>query len=87
MASTSAPFELVVSWTPGFDPASTQGFAIFRSDSQTGLYRQVGTLLKTSEFHDNVVVKNVTYWYKVVRLDLSGQVSQTSAAASGTLAP
>jgi hypothetical protein len=47
----------------------------------------VGTLLKTSEFHDNVVVKNVTYWYKVVRLDLSGQVSQTSAAASGTLAP
>jgi fibronectin type 3 domain-containing protein len=87
MASTSAPFELVVSWTPGFDPASTQGFAIFRSYSQTFLYRQVGTLLKTSEFHDNVVVKNVTYWYKVVRLDLSGQVSQTSAAASGTLAP
>jgi chitodextrinase len=86
-ASTSAPFELVVSWTPAFDPVSTRGFAVFRSDSQAGLYRQVGTLLKTSEFHDNVVVKNVTYWYKVVRLDLSGEVSQASAAVSGTLGP
>jgi chitodextrinase len=86
-ASTSAPFELVVSWTPAFDTATTQGFAVFRSDSQAGLYRQVGTVLKASEFHDNVVVKNATYWYKVVRLDLSGQVSQPSAAVSGTLGP
>jgi len=86
-ASTSAPFELVVSWTPAFDSTTTRGFAVFRSDSQAGLYRQVGTLLKASEFHDNVVVKNATYWYKVVRMDLSGQVSQPSAAASGTLAP
>lgn len=86
-ASTSAPFELVVSWTPAFDAAKARGFAIFRSDSQSGLYRQVGTLLKTSEFHDNVVVKNVTYWYKVVRLDVSGQISQPSNAVSGTLGP
>jgi fibronectin type 3 domain-containing protein len=86
-ASTSAPFELVVSWTPAFDPAGTRGFAIFRSDSQFGLYRQVGSLLKTSEFHDNIVVKNVTYWYKVVRLDVSGQVSRPSVAVSGTLSP
>jgi chitodextrinase len=86
-ASTSAPFELVVSWTPAFDPASTIGFAVFRSDSQAGLYRQAGTVLKASEFHDNVVVKNATYWYKVVRLDLSGQVSQPSTAMSGTLGP
>jgi fibronectin type 3 domain-containing protein len=86
-ASTSAPFEVVVSWSPAFDPATSQGFAVFRSDSQAGLYRQVGTVLKTSQFHDNVVVKGVTYWYKVARVDLSGQVSQPSAAASGTLGP
>src|SRR5262249_27319221 len=55
-ASTSAPFELVVSWTPGFDPANSRGFAIFRSDSQFGLYRQMGSVVKTSEFHDDVVV-------------------------------
>ena len=86
-ASTSTPFELVVSWTPAFNAATTQGFAVFRSDSQAGLYRQVGTVLKASEFHDNVVVKNVTYWYKIVRLDISGQVSQPSTAVSGTLGP
>jgi hypothetical protein len=45
----------------------------------------VGTVLKASEFHDDVVVKNVTYWYKIVRLDISGQVSQPSTAVSGTL--
>jgi hypothetical protein len=86
-ATTAAPFELIVSWTPAFDPATTSGFAVFRSDSQNGLYRQMGTLLKASEFHDNIVVKNVAYWYKVVRMDLSGQISPPSAAASGSLAP
>lgn len=84
-ASTSAPFELVVSWTPAFDPTTTRGFAVFRSDSQAGLYRQVGTVVKASEFHDNVVVKNSTYWYKVARVDISGQVSQPSVALSGSL--
>jgi chitodextrinase len=84
-ASTSAPFELVVTWTPTFDPATTQGFAVFRSDAQFGLYRQLGTIVSASEFHDNQVVKNTTYWYKVVRLDSTGQVSQPSTAVSGTL--
>jgi fibronectin type 3 domain-containing protein len=84
-ATSSAPFELVVTWTPAYDPATTRGFAVFRSDSQTSLYRQVGTIVKASEFHDPMVVKNVTYWYKVARLDLAGQVSQPSAAVSGIL--
>jgi hypothetical protein len=84
-ATTSAPFELVVTWTPAFDAATTQGFAVFRSDSQAGLYRQLGTIVKASEFHDNEVVRNATYWYKVVRLDIAGQVSQPSTAVSGTL--
>src|SRR5260370_24831471 len=86
-ATTAAQFELVVSWTPAFDPATTSGFAVFRSDSQNGLYRQLGTLLKTSEFHDNVVVKNVTYWYKVVRMDLSGQISEPSSPPTPRLPP
>jgi hypothetical protein len=86
-ASTAAPFELVVSWTPAFDAATTRGFAVFRSDSQSGLYRQVGTILAASEYHDNVVVRNATYWYKVVRMDLTGQVSLPSTAVSGILGP
>jgi hypothetical protein len=87
IATTSAPFELVVTWTPAYNSSHTRGFAVFRSDSQTGAYRQVGSILKASEFHDPMVVRGVTYWYKVVRLDLAGQVSQPSAAMSGTLGP
>jgi hypothetical protein len=84
-ATTSAPFELVVAWTPAYNAANTRGFAVFRSDSQVGLYRQVGTIVNASEFHDRMVVKNVSYWYKVARLDLQGQVSQSSVAVSGML--
>jgi hypothetical protein len=86
-ASTTTPFELVVSWTPVFNPAASRGFAVFRSDSQSGLYRQVGTLLTASEYHDRLVVKNATYWYKVLRMDLTGQVSRPSTAVSGSLGP
>lgn len=86
-ATTAAPFELVVSWTPPFNPATIRGFAVFRRDSPGGLYRQVGTLLEKSEFHDDIVVKHATYWYQIVRMDRSGQISEPSAAASGSLTP
>jgi chitodextrinase len=83
--SPGAPFGLVVRWTPAFDASKHRGFAVFRSDGQAGLYRQIGTLLSASEFQDNQVVRGVAYWYKVVALDLTGQVSQPSPAASGVL--
>ena len=85
--TSAAPFELQVNWTPAFDPATTRGFAVFRSDQIGGLYRQVGTLLTASQYNDPLVVKGVTYWYKIVRMDLTGQVSLPSAAVSGTLSP
>jgi hypothetical protein len=87
IATSSAPFELIVTWTPAYNSAETRGFAVFRSDSQTGAYRQVGSIVKLAEFHDPMVVKGVTYWYKVVRLDVAGQVSQPSAAVGGTVGP
>lgn len=85
--TTAAPWALVIRWTPAFDPAQYKGFAIFRSDTADGLYRQRGTLLTQAEYQDDQVVRNATYWYKVVVLDKTGQVSQLSAAASGTLTP
>jgi chitodextrinase len=85
--TTAAPWALVIRWTPAFDPAQHKGFAIFRSDTADGLYRQRGTLLTKAEYQDDQVVKNAAYWYKVVVLDKTGQVSQPSAAASGTLPP
>jgi hypothetical protein len=83
--TTSAPLGLVVRWNPLFDASQHQGFAVFRSDSSTGLFRQVGTLLQGSEYQDNQVVRGVSYWYKVVQMDRSGQVSLPSPAVSGSL--
>lgn len=83
--TTAAPFGLVVRWNPAFDATQHQGFAIFRSNSSTGIYRQIGTLFQGSEYQDNNVVRGLSYWYKVVQMDRSGQVSQPSMAASGSL--
>jgi hypothetical protein len=83
--TTSSPFVLVVQWTPAFDSNVQRGFAVFRSDRFDGLYRQVGTLLIASEYRDDQVVRGVTYWYKVVAMDTTGQVSLPSSPQSGVL--
>jgi hypothetical protein len=83
--TTAAPFGLVVSWAPAFDSASQRGFAVFRSDRFDGLYRQLGSLIKDSQYQDNQVVRGVSYWYKVVLMDATGQVSMPSPPVSGSL--
>ena len=83
----AAPWALVVRWTPAFDAAQHKGFALFRSDQADGLYRQIGTLLNQAEYQDNQVVKNTTYWYKVVLVDKTGRLSPPSPTASGMLPP
>jgi chitodextrinase len=86
-ATTATPFGLLVRWTPAFDPAAQRGFAVFRSDHVDGLYRQVGTLLNAAEYQDNNVVRGATYWYRVLAMDRSGQVSALSPPTSGSLPP
>jgi hypothetical protein len=83
--TTTAPFALVIRWTPVFDPARHRGFALFRSDRFDGLYRQMGTLVTDSQYQDNQVVRGVSYWYKVVVMDSTGQVSIPSPPVSGSL--
>ena len=83
--TSAAPFALLVRWTPAFDPAGLRGFAVFRSDRFDGLYRQIGSLVQASEYHDDHVVRGVAYWYKVVKIETTGQVSLPSAPVSGTL--
>ena len=87
VSTTAAPFGLVVSWSPVFDSAKMKGFAVFRSDQQNGLFRQIGTLLQSNQYVDTLVVKGATYWYKVVEMDTSGQVSVPSTSSSGSLTP
>jgi hypothetical protein len=83
--TTAQPFGLVIRWNPPFTPAQQRGFAIFRSDRFDGFYRQIGSLVAASEFQDNEVVRGVVYWYKVVQMDSTGQISLPSPPASGTL--
>jgi hypothetical protein len=75
----------VVSWAPALDPAKDEGFAVFRSLSAGGMYRQVGTLVRGSEYQDLEVVRGMQYWYKVLRLRKDLQITPQSAPSSGTL--
>ncbi len=83
--TSTAPFGLVIRWTPTFDPSRQRGFAVFRSDRFDSLYRQIGTLVTDSQYQDNQVVRGVSYWYKVVQMDMTGQVSMPSPPVSGSL--
>ena len=83
--STTAPLGLIVTWVPSFDSNAYRGFALFRSTRFDGLYQQIGTLLNASSYQDNQVVRGVPYWYKVVAMDKTGQVSMPSPPQSGTL--
>lgn len=84
---TGAAVGLVIRWTPAYDPAHHRGFAVFRSDRVDGLYRQIGTLLTDAQYEDDLVVAGVPYWYKVVVMDQSGQVSLPSLPTIGLVAP
>ncbi len=83
--TTASPLGLVIRWSPAFSATSHRGFAVFKSDRFDGLYRQIGSLVTASEYQDNQVVRGATYWYKVVAMDITGQVSIPSAPQGGTL--
>jgi hypothetical protein len=83
ISQSTAPIGLRVQWGPAYDPAKHRGFAVFRSETANGAYRQVGSLLSASEFVDSEVVKGVSYWYRIARLDLDGGVSYLSGLQSG----
>lgn len=83
--TAASPIGLLLRWSPTFDPSSQRGFAVFKTDRPSGLYRQIGTLVAAAEYQDNNVVQGVTYWYRVLQMDLTGQVSAPSPSVSGIL--
>jgi hypothetical protein len=86
-ATASGPVGLIISWSPVFDPSTMKGFVVFRSSRQNGVFRQIGTLLQANQYVDTLVVRGAAYWYKVVEMDVRGQVSAAPTATSGSLAP
>jgi len=82
-ATTALEVGLAIDWSPPFDPAKVVGYAVFRSDSEAGQYRQIGSVVSASRYVDVAVAKGVTYWYKVAAVGLRGQISATSAPRKG----
>jgi hypothetical protein len=78
VAPTGIECGLVVRWGPPFDLSSVRGFLVFRSGSQDGSYRQVSPLVKGNEFTDRSAFRNVTYWYRVQSVDMTGTLSVPS---------
>jgi hypothetical protein len=75
---------LLVKWSPAFDINQHSGFAVFRSTSAAGQYNQIGSMvIGASQYVDVKVERSIPYWYRVMRLDVDGGVSELSAPESG----
>jgi hypothetical protein len=68
---------LDVTWGPAFDPATLQGFVVFRCASG-GPYRQVSEVLTTNAFIDPTARRGVDYLYCVQSVDPTGLLSRPS---------
>jgi|SRR5271157_396176 len=69
---------LVIRWNPLFDPIKLQGFFVFRSTSEKGLYRQVSPMVKGNRFSDKSAFRGNCYWYCVQAMNKSGRLSESS---------
>ena len=71
--STSAPATSIVS------------YAVFRSTSIDGQFRQLGVESATPEIIDSSVLRGVTYWYRAIVFFADQRYTDLSAPVSGTL--
>jgi len=72
---------LVVKWTPAFDPASWEGFIVFRGPSASGSFRQISPVVKGNEFTDTTALRGMDHYYRVQTMDTRGHLSEPSAPA------
>ena len=79
------PCALVVEWTSALDSTRELGFAVYRSTSRDGSYKQMGGLVTGRRLVDRRIRKGVTYWYRAVRVATNGKRSASSAASDGRL--
>lgn len=68
---------LDVTWGPTFDPASLQGFVVFRA-AVGDSYRQVSGIVTANGFTDSTARRGVDYLYCVQAVDRVGLLSQPS---------
>ena len=68
----------IIRWRPLYDPATYQGFIVFRSQEREGVYRQISPIIKGNEFQDTSALQGKKYWYRVQAVDLRGKLSEPS---------
>ena len=86
VTASSDPCGLLVSWNPAFNTETDVGFAVLRSPSENGAFRQIGSRVTSEgQIADRHVLRGTTYWYKVVRLETNGKRSFLSPATSGVV--
>jgi hypothetical protein len=78
-APPAAGCGLEVRWDPAFDPASLEGFVVFRS-AGGGPYRQVSGIVPDNTFTDRTARHGVRYLYRVQSIDRKGRLSTPSPA-------
>jgi hypothetical protein len=76
-ASVGAGCGLDVAWGPTLDPASMQGFVVFRA-AVGDAYRQVSGIVAGNSFTDATARRGVDYLYCVQSIDHVGLLSQPS---------
>ncbi len=76
---------LLVEWSPAFDSSEYLGFVVYRSENSTGPFLQTSSILAANEYLDMNVVRGVSYWYKVLRINKKGVLSPLSASQSGSV--
>jgi fibronectin type 3 domain-containing protein len=71
--------------TVEWDPVSfADYYKIYRSDSADGSYEQIGDTISSTNFHDQSVSTNATYYYKVKAFTHDGVESKFSSEVAGS---
>lgn len=77
--STDASIDL--SWTA---VSGADGYRIYRSNSASGTYVQVGNDVATTTFNDASLLANTTYWYRISAYNANGESNQGGAVSGFT---
>jgi len=76
---------LVITVSTAASPLSIVSYAVFRSLSEDGQYRQISRELSTSRFIDRSVLRGVRYWYKGIVFFTDQRYTNLSQPVEGEL--
>ncbi len=81
LLATSGPLSIMLDWDDNFE-GDLSGYVLYRSTTPGGPYTEVASDISTSDYTDNGLKADQTYYYVVSAVDNSGNESAQSAEAS-----